>query len=61
MLFNEKRLSQNVQRAFDQLRSKREEVDRDREGAGGASVDMSKNMDEILLISESEAGGCVRM
>ena len=49
------RLSQDLQR----LRTKREQVDRAREDAGGTSGDMSKNKDGVLLIPGSEAGACV--
>jgi hypothetical protein len=40
-------LAEDLQRALEQLRVRREQEDRDRECAGG---DMSENEDEILLI-----------
>ena len=58
---NEMRLSQNLQRALDQLRNKREPVDRDREDARGASGDVSKNEDGTLLVPESKARAYVRV
>ena len=59
---NEVPLAEDLQRALEQLRARREQEDRDREeGAGGASGDMSENEDGILLIPEGEAGVCVRV
>ena len=36
------RLSQDLPRAIEQLHIKREQVDQDREGAGGASADVQE-------------------
>ena len=47
--------------ALRQLRTKLEQVVRDREGAECASGDMSKNKDRILWIPESKDGACVRV
>ena len=58
---NEVPLAEDLQRALEQLRARREPEDRDREGAGGASGDMSENEDGILLIPEGEAGVCMRV
>ena len=58
---NEVSLAEDLQPALDQLHGRREQEDWDREGAGGASGDMSENEGGILLIREGEAGGCVRV
>jgi len=58
---NEVALAEDLQRALEQLRVRREQEDRDREGAGCESGDMSENEDGILLIPEGEAGVCVRV
>ena len=44
--------------AEDLQRARREQEDRDREGAGGASGGMSENEDGILWIPEGETGVC---
>ena len=46
----------DVPRGLEQLRIKRVWKDRDQEGAGGGSGDMSENEDAILLIPEGDAG-----
>jgi hypothetical protein len=58
---NEVPLAEDLQRALEQLRAKREQEqeDRDRECEGGVSGDMSENEDGILLIPAGEAGVCV--
>ena len=58
---NEVHLAEDLQRAFEQLRVRREPEDRDREDAGGMSGDMSENEDGILLIPEGEAGVGMRV
>ena len=58
---NEVPLAEDLQRTLEQLRARREQEDRDREGAGSASGGMSENGDGILWIPEGEAGVCVRV
>ena len=52
---------EDLQRALEQLRARREQKERDREGAGGTSGDTSENEDGIQLIPEGEASVCVRV
>jgi len=58
---NEVPLAEDLQRALEQLRVKREQEEWEREAAGGASGDVSENEDGVLLIPEGEAGVCVRV
>ena len=58
---NEVPLAEDLQRALEQLRVKREQEDWEKEAGGTASGDMSENVDGILLIPEGEAGVCVRV
>jgi len=58
---NEVPLAEDLQRALEQLRVKREQEDWEREGVRGASGDISENGDGVLLIPEGEGGVCVRV
>jgi len=56
---NEVPLAEDLHRALEQLRLRREQEDWKREGAGGASDDMSENEDGVLLIPEVFGLGAV--
>ena len=58
---NEVPLAEDLQRALEQPRVRREQEDRDWEDVGGMFGDMPENGDGILLIPEGEAGVCVRV